>query len=139
MVCPKTEIDISGHSPRITTVIQEQEIALAIPAEIMELTDDQGLSFLELLAHNLTIGVRKAASRRQPMGPLTDEQTRLAMYWINEALHNVVQLTRALRLKRESWSQNETWKWIELWQKYNHGATEIEWAIQRSIEEMRNE
>ena len=105
----------------------------------MELTDEQGLAFLELLAHNLTIGVRMAASRRQPMGPLTEEQTRLAMYWINEALHNVVQLTRELRLEHERWSQNETWKWIDLWQKYNHGAKEIEWAIQQSIEEIPEE
>jgi hypothetical protein len=37
---------------------------MAVPAKIMELTDDQGLAFLELLAHNLTIGVRMAASRR---------------------------------------------------------------------------
>jgi hypothetical protein len=102
----------------------------------MELTDDQGLAFLELLAHNLTIGVRMAASRRQPTGPLTEEQTRLAMYWINEALHNVVQLTRELRLERERWSPNETWKWIELWQNYNHGAKEIDWAIQHSIDEL---
>jgi hypothetical protein len=109
---------------------------MALPADIVELTDDQGLIFLELLAHNLTIGVRMAASRRQPMGPLTEEQTRLAMYWINEALHNVVQLTRELRLEPESWSQNETWKWIELWQNYTHGAREIEWAIQYSIEEL---
>jgi hypothetical protein len=116
-----------------------QEVALAVAAEIMELTDDQGLTFLELLAHNLTIGVRMAASRRQPMGRLTEEQARLAMYWISETLHNVVQLTRELRLERERWSQNETWKWIELWQNYNHGAQEIEWAIQHSIEEMPDE
>jgi hypothetical protein len=70
------------------------------------------------------------------MGPLTEEHTRLAMYWINEALHNVVQLTRELRLESKRWSQNEMWKWIELWQKYNHGAKEIGWAIQHSIEEM---
>ena len=109
---------------------------MAIPADILDFTDDQGLTFLELLAHNLTIGVRIAASRRQPMGPLTEEQTRLAMYWINEALHNVVQLTRELRLERELWSQKQTVKWIELWQTYGHGAEQIEWAIQQSIEEM---
>ena len=105
----------------------------------MELTDDDGLTFFELLAHNLTIGVRMAASRRQPMGPLTEEQIRLAMYSINEALHKVVQLTRELRLEPERWSQNETWKWIEVWQSYNHGAEEIAWAIQHSIKEMTEE
>ncbi len=125
-----------GGGPVNEVVTPKQEVALAVPAEIMSLTSDQGLTFLELLAHNLTIGVRMAASRRQPMGPLTEEQARLAMYWINEALHNVVQLTRDLRLGRELWSENETWKWIELWQKYNHGAEEIEWAIQHSIDEM---
>ena len=110
--------------------------ALAVPAEIMELTDDEGLAFLELLAHNLTISVRMAASERQPTGQLTEEQTRLAMYWINEALHNVVQLTRDLRLKRERWSEAQTWKWIEVWQNYRHASKHINWAIHRSIEEL---
>jgi hypothetical protein len=73
------------------------------------------------------------------MGPLTEEQTRLAMYWINEALHNVVQLTRELRLERKCWSQNETWTWIELWQNYKHGSREIEWAIQFSIAQLLDE
>ena len=132
-------MDSQSSPPGYGRRYPKQEIALAVPAEIMELTDDQGLAFLELLAHNLTIGVRMAASRRQPMGPLTEKQTRLPMYWINEALHNVVQLTRELRLEPERWSQNETWKWIELWQKHNHGTEQIEWAIQHSIEEMSDE
>jgi hypothetical protein len=58
------------------------------------------------------------------------------MYWINEALHNVVQLTRELRLERERWSQDETWKWIEVWQNYKHAAQYIDWAIQQSMDEM---
>ena len=109
---------------------------MTVPAELSDFTNEQGLTFLELLAHNLTIGVRQAAIRRQPQGPLTEEQTRLAMYWINEALHNVVQLTRDLRLEHKKWSKDQTWKWVEMWQNYNHGAKEIEWAIQHSIQEI---
>lgn len=112
---------------------------MKVPVEIMELNDVRGLTFLELLAHKLTIGVRMAAGRRQPAGPLTEEQTRLAMYWINEALHNVVQLTRDLRLERKFSSRDETWKWVELWQNYKHGAKEIEWAIQHTIDQMADE
>ena len=108
---------------------------MTVPEKILELTDEQGLTFLEHFAHNLTISVRIAAGERQPIGPLTDEQTRLAMYWINEALHNVVQLTRELRLNRKSWTDDQTWKWFDVWLNYNHASKYISWAVQRSIEQ----
>ncbi|MCA9212396.1 MAG: hypothetical protein KDB27_04990 [Planctomycetales bacterium] len=62
---------------------------------------------------------------RQPYGPLTEEQTRLAMYWINEAIHNVVQFTRELRLDRKSWTRDEVWQWIDVWLGYDHASMYI--------------
>lgn len=76
---------------------------MTVPLEIFQLSAVEGLTFLEHLAHHLTIGIRSAADARQPQGSLTDEQSRKAIYWINEALHNVVQLTRDIRMCRTMW------------------------------------
>lgn len=108
---------------------------MTLSAATRNLSDEQGLVFLEHLAHNLTIAVRIADSERQPNGPLSDEQTRLAMYWINEAIHNVVQLTRELRLEDRSWTRDDVWKWIDVWLGYDHASKYVRWATQRSIEQ----
>lgn len=109
---------------------------MANSSRVSQFDDSQGLEFLELFAHNLTIAVRIAASHRQPEGPATDDETHLAMYWINEALHNVVQLTRELRLDPGVWSEKSTWRWLDLWCGYKHGAAEIEWAVEHTLQEM---
>lgn len=111
------------------------DTALTVADETSRFSDEQGLTFLEHLAHNLTISVRIADSDRQPNGPLSEQQTRLAMYWINEAIHNVVQLTRVLRLEHKTWTRDETWKWIDVWLGYDHASHYIRWAIHRSIEQ----
>jgi hypothetical protein len=111
---------------------------MTVPAEISEFSPEEGLTFLEHLAHNLTIAVRAAAEDRPPVGELSEEQCRRAMYWINEATHNVVQLTRDLRIGRETWNAAAITEWVKLWLRYSHAAPYIEQAIERSIDETLN-
>ena len=107
---------------------------MSVPNEIYDFTPEQGLTFLEYLAHDLTVAVRIAAGRRQPYGPLSEEQTRNAMYWVNEATHNVVQLTRDLRIGREPWNADEIAEWIKVWIGYQHASTLNQQAIERAID-----
>ncbi len=106
---------------------------MTVPREIYDFSDDEGLTFLEHLAHNLTIAVRIAAASRQPQGQLTDEQARKAMYWVNEATHNVVQLTRDRRIGREHWDAEKFAGWVELWIGYTHAEKYNVQAVERSI------
>lgn len=108
---------------------------MTVPREIYDFSAEQGITFLEHLAHNLTVAVRYAASSRQPYGSLTDEQARTSMYWINEAIHNVVQLTRDLRIGRENWDAEEVAQWIKLWIGYTHAEKYNRQAVERSIHE----
>ena len=109
---------------------------MSLKKEIERLTPEDGISFLELLAHNLTIAVRIVSSRREPYGELTEEQVRNSMYWINEALHNVVQLTRDLRIGRQNWEANDIHRWLELWLGYKHAGQDIDTAIKRTLNEL---
>lgn len=115
-------------------VTQERE-HMTVPREIYEFSSDQGITFLEHLAHNLTIAVRIAADSRQPHGPLTDEQSRKAMYWVNEVTHNVVQFTRDIRIGRDQWNAEQIAGWVELWLGYKHAEKYNRQAIERSIHE----
>lgn len=110
--------------------------ALLFKAELERLNSDDGISLLEHLAHNLTISVRIAADSRRPFGSLTDEQARLAMYWINEALHNVVQLTRDLRIGRETWDAQTIDAWVRLWLSYEHADGYIRSAVERAFRDL---
>ncbi len=109
---------------------------MTVPREIYDFTAEQGLTFLEDLAHNLTIAVRVAASNCQPYGQLTEKEARQAMYWVNEATHNVVQLTRDLRIGREPWDPESTAGWLEIWMGYTHAAEFNTNAIEQSIREV---
>ncbi len=106
---------------------------MTVPLEIFQLSAVEGLTFLEHLAHHLTIGIRSAADARQPQGSLTDEQSRKAIYWINEALHNVVQLTRDIRMGRTMWESERMAGWVDLWLKYSHSEKYNREAVERAM------
>jgi len=106
---------------------------MSVPNEIYAFSAEDGLTFLEHLAHNLTIALRVAAEDRQPIGALTDEQSRKAIYWVNEATHNVVQLSRELRIGKENWDADDIAKWVELWMSYKHSAKYNTQAVNISI------
>ncbi len=108
-----------------------------VRSELLKFTPEEGLSFLELLAHNLTIAVRVAADRRIPFGPLSQDDARNAMYWINEAIHDVVQRTRELRIQQRVWDVDDIADWITLWLGYKHAAEFIETAVERSLRDIK--
>ena len=103
---------------------------------LAQLTPDQGIAFLEHLAHNLTIMVRMAAGECAPHGTRTDDQVIHAMYWVNEALHNVVQLTRDLRVGREQWNSHQIAEWVQLWLSYKHAESLVKTALDLSFRDM---
>lgn len=106
--------------------------------QLKQMNPEEGLTFLELLAHNLTIQVRIAASRREPYGENTEEQTRSSMYWINESLHDVVQLTRDLRLRRREWDPNDIFSCLQIWLNYKNASEYVKSALDVSFDELSN-
>lgn len=112
---------------------------MSVPDAIDGFSAEEGLTFLEYLAHDLTVAVRQAAAPEPARGHLSDEESRRAMYWLNEALHNVVQLTRNLRIGREKWDSDEARRWLELWLGYDHAGRYVETAVEWSIRRMAAE
>ena len=113
-----------------------EETVSRVRSELSKFSPQEGLSFLELLAHNLTIAVRIAADDRIPNGELSEEEARNAMYWINESIHDVVQRTRELRIQQRVWDADDITEWIVVWLGYKHAAGYIETAVERSFWEM---
>jgi hypothetical protein len=107
-----------------------------VRSELLKFAPEVGLSFLEFLAHNLTIAVRIAADRRIPHGELSAEEARNAMYWTNEAIHDVVQRTRELRIQQRQWDAEDITEWITMWLGYEHAAEFIEHAVERSFRDI---
>ncbi len=103
---------------------------------LLKFTPEEGLSFLELLAHNLTIAVRIAADDRTPNGKLSEEEARNAMYWINEAIHDVVQRTRELRTQQRAWDAVDIAEWVIVWLGYKDAVDFIEIAVERSFSDI---
>ena len=111
---------------------------MSVLHRLKELDSTEGLDFLELLAHNLTIQVRIASSCTAPHGQHTEKQTRNSMYWINESLHNVVQMTRELRLGHTKWEPNEVFSWVQLWLDSKHGSEYVATAVDMSFNDLAN-
>ena len=107
-----------------------------VRSELLKFMPEEGLSFLELLAHNLTIAVRIAANDRTPNGALSEEEAHNAMYWINEAIHDVVQRTRELRIQQRKWDGDDISKWTTLWLGYEHAAELIQIAVEWSFRDL---
>lgn len=108
-----------------------------VRSELLKFTPEVGLSFLELLAHNLTIAVRIAANDRTPNGAPSEEEAHNAIYWTNEAIHDVVQRTRELRIQQRVWDVDDIADWITLWLGYKHAAEFIETAVERSLRDIK--
>ena len=105
-------------------------------SELSKHSPEEGLTFLELLAHNLTTAVRIVANDRTPHGELPEEDAYNAMYWINEAIHDVVQRTRELRIQQRLWDAEDITEWVVLWLSYKHAAGYVKTAVERSFWEM---
>ncbi len=107
--------------------------------DVIRLGPERGLSFLEHLSHNLTIAIRLAHSRLKPEGDLTEGQVLEAIFWINEAQHNVVQLTRNLRVEWEAWIAEEVIEWLEVWTRHDTSREFVVWAITRAFAQLNRE
>lgn len=120
----------------MTSAPQGQRIdQMRAPREMHDFSSEEGLTFLEHLAHELTVAVRVAMDDCEPEGSLSEEQCRRAMFWVNEATHQVVQFTRDLRLGRKTWDAGEIAEWLEHWMGYAHGAVYIQNGVDRALRE----
>jgi hypothetical protein len=90
-------------------------MAFDYPNSIGALTQDGRLLFYELLAHNLTIGIRAICSDEE----IADAEKVDRMKWINEILHRVTSKIRILRLNEQEWPEEEFWQVIQGWVSQN--------------------
>jgi hypothetical protein len=67
------------------------------------------LRFYEVLAHNLTVGVRGVWSDET----LSDSQKLERIKWLNEISHQVTLKTAALRLNRNERTESDTWNMMQ--------------------------
>ena len=111
-------------------------IEINLKTSLEQFDSSEGLTFLELLSHNLTIQVRVAAGRRSPYGPCTEDETRDSMYWINESLHDNVQITRDIRIGSMAWDSDDILSCMQGWLNSTHAAPYVESAINATIREV---
>lgn len=105
---------------------------MTIESSLRRFSEEEGLTFLEYLAHELTIAIRMIPERIHD-GEMDEIQCRNAMFWTNEALHNVVQMTRALRIRTEVWEPTGILEWIQMWIRWKHASTFVENSVERAI------
>jgi hypothetical protein len=71
--------------------------------QMAKLSDEQRLHFYEVLAHNLTVGIRGIWSDEQ----IDDGEKVDRMKWVNEILHRVTAKVYVLRLKTHEWTEED--------------------------------
>jgi len=71
--------------------------------QIGKLSDEQRLHFYEMLAHNLTVGIRGIWSDER----IDDTEKVDRMKWVNEILHSVTARVYVLRLKTHEWTEED--------------------------------
>jgi hypothetical protein len=104
------------------------------PNLIGELSDEERITFYEILAHNLTVCVRGIWSDDQ----LTDGQKVERLKWVNEIMHRVVMKSALLRVQKNQFSESDSWDNIKHWVSLSPeiGAS-VEWALKLSYEGCR--
>ncbi len=102
------------------------------PREIEDFSSEELLTFLEHLAHELTIAVRVAMHDCEPYGSLSEQQCRRAMYWVNEATHEVVQFTRQLRLGLDPCGPQYVAECVERWMRHAPRTAYVQVAVERA-------
>ena len=101
------------------------------PKLIGELSEEERIRFYEILAHNLTVSVRGIWVDEQ----LTDREMVERMKWINEIMHRMVMKSAYLRMKRNTYSETDSWEDIKHWvAQCPELSTPVERAIERSYE-----
>jgi len=99
------------------------------PNLIGALTDEERITFYEVLAHNLTVSVRAIWSNDD----LTDGQKVERMKWVNEIMHRVVMKSALLRVQRNQFTESDSWENIKSWMSLSPEIdAEVEWALRLS-------
>jgi hypothetical protein len=97
--------------------------------EMAKLTDEQRLHFYEVLAHNLTVGIRGVWSDES----ISDAEKVERMKWINEILHRVTAKVYVLRLKTHEWTEEDFERFLlESVSAHPGIAHEVGWAVRFS-------
>ena len=84
-------------------------IELDYVRQVGSLSQQNLISFYEILAHNLTVSIRAIWSDEG----LNDSQKVERMKWINEIMHRVVLKSAALRVGRNECSEADTWDMMQ--------------------------
>jgi hypothetical protein len=101
------------------------------PELVGNLSEEERIRFYELFANNLTVNVRGIWSDDN----LSDTQKVESMRWLNEIMAAVVQKSAALRSRRHSYSEEESWEAINHCVSQSPAIDEsVEWAIEASYE-----
>jgi hypothetical protein len=104
--------------------------------QMKQLSDDQRLHFYEVLAHNLTVGIRGIWSDEK----IDDAEKVDRMKWVNEILHSVTAKVYVLRLKTHEWTE-EDFESLILESVVAHPgiAQEVGWAVRFSYRTISGE
>jgi hypothetical protein len=104
------------------------------PILIGKLSEEERLSFYESLAHNLTVSVRGIWSDER----LTDGQKVECLKWVNEIMHRVVMKSSLLRVKRNKFTESDSWNDIQHWVSLSPEiGVHVEWALKTSYDSCR--
>lgn len=99
------------------------------PNLIGALSEEERITFYEVLAHNLTVSVRAIWSDDQ----LTDGQRVERLKYVNEIMHRVVMKSALLRVQKNQFTESDSWEnikhWVSLCPEID---AEIEWALRLS-------
>lgn len=94
-------------------------------------TDDQKLTFLENLSHELTIAIRAILDDTGLPGELKIEQVKL----LNEIHHRVPMRARAVRAHEPNWIGQDAGLDIEHWSSKNQNIRHlVTQAVEKSIQ-----
>ena len=114
--------------------IQTSPMEFDFPIFIGALSDEERISFYEILAHNLTVCVRGIWS----VEDLTDGEKVECLKWLNEIMHRVVMKAALLRVERNQFSESDSWEGIQHCVSLSPEiGTHVEWALKASYESCR--
>jgi hypothetical protein len=104
------------------------------PTLIGALSDEERIRFYEILAHNLTVCVRGIWVNDH----LSDSKKLDCLKWLNEIMHRVTMKAALLRVKKNEYSETDSWEDIKHWVSRSPEISRyVEWALKFSYEYCR--
>src|SRR4030095_718505 len=93
----------------MASLITTSAMDFDFPNLIGALSEEERISFYEVLAHNLTVSVRGIWSNDH----LTDGQKVERLKWVNEIMHRVVMKSALLRVRKNQFTESDSWENIK--------------------------